>query len=345
MEQVVKNREVVLLSYSNEGPVTDDQLKIRETQLNLNACKEGEVVVKNMWASVDPYLRWLMKEPNTTLYMDSFKLDQAIVSLMIGKVVVSANPEFEVGDLVTGAYQVSDYSIVGESKLRKIDTNLAKPSDYLGPLGMIGLTAWVGFLLIGEPKPGDEVLVSAAAGATGLIVGQLAKIKGCRVVGSAGSDQKVKMLKEEFGFDDAFNYKSETDLDATLSKYFPRGIDIYFENVGGQMLEAVLNHINMNARIPLCGMISQYNQDWKESYGVRNIFTLVGKCGKMQGFLVHQHLHRMEEFVKEVGGYMQQGKIKFREDVTQGIENFLEAFNSLFSGGNTGKALVQLTAD
>ncbi|KAH9318786.1 hypothetical protein KI387_020555, partial [Taxus chinensis] len=153
----------------------------------------------------------------------------------------------------------------------------------------------------------------------------------------------VKMLKEEFGFDDAFNYKSETDWDAALSKCFPKGIDIYFDNVGGKMLEAVLNHINMNARIPICGMISQYNQDWKESYGVRNLINLVGKCGKMQGFLTSQYMHCMEGFVEEMGGYMKEGKIKYREEVTHGIESFLEAFNSLFSGGNMGKALVQLT--
>ncbi|GLJ22395.1 hypothetical protein SUGI_0421550 [Cryptomeria japonica] len=343
MEHMVKNRELVLVSYTEEGPVTDDHLKIRESNFNINGCKEGEVTVQNMWVSVDPYIRWLIKEPARALYFDTFKLNEPITSPMVGKVVFSANSGFEVGDVVTGMYQVSEYTIVEGSALRKLDTNLFKPSDYLGPLGTVGLTAWAGILLVGEPKPGDEVLVSAAAGAVGLLVGQLAKIKGCRVVGSAGSDQKVKMLKEEFGFDDAFNYKTQTDWDAALSKYFPKGIDIYFENVGGKMLETVLNHINMKARIPLCGMISQYNQDWKESYGVRNLINLVGKSGKMQGFTVVEYFHCMEEFVKEVGGYMQQGKIKYREDVHVGIESFLEAFNSLFSGGNIGKTLVQLT--
>ncbi|XP_057822118.2 2-alkenal reductase (NADP(+)-dependent)-like [Cryptomeria japonica] len=355
MEKMVRNKQVVLVSYANEGPVTDDHVKIRETQLNLNACKEGEVIVQNLFVSVDPYMRWRMKEEitwrkkeetNWGRYFDNFKLDQPIVSLSVGKVVVSANSGFEVDDLVTGMLEVAEYSIVVSvqgSMLMKLDPNLALPSDYLGPLGMVGMTAWGGLLQLGEPKPGDEVLVSAAAGAVGLLVGQLAEIKGCRVVGSAGSDQKVKMLKEEFGFDDAFNYKSETDLDAALSKYFPRGIDIYFENVGGKMLEAVLNHININARIPVCGMISQYNQEWEKCYGVRNLVNLVGKCAKMQGFLGGMFLNRSEEFIKEMGGYMQQGKIKYKEDVKHGIEIFLEAFNSLFSGGNTGKVLVQLT--
>uniref|UniRef100_A0A0D6QZ62 Alcohol dehydrogenase-like C-terminal domain-containing protein n=1 Tax=Araucaria cunninghamii TaxID=56994 RepID=A0A0D6QZ62_ARACU len=205
------------------------------------------------------------------------------------------------------------------------------------------MTAWTGLILIGDPKPGEEVFVSAASGGVGLLVGQLAKIKGCRVVGSVGSDHKVQMLKEEFGFDDAFNYKSETDWDAALSKYFPRGIDIYFENVGGRMLEAVLNHINVNARIPVCGMISQYNQNWKQRYGVRNLLNLVGKCGKMQGFMVGRYLHRMQEFTEEMGGYMKEGKIKYKEDVMQGLESYAEAFNSLFRGGNTGKVLIQVS--
>ncbi|GLJ22396.1 hypothetical protein SUGI_0421560 [Cryptomeria japonica] len=159
------------------------------------------------------------------------------------------------------------------------------------------------------------------------------------------NSKPVKILKEEFGFDDAFNYKYETDWDAALSKYFPKGIDIYFENVGGQMLETVLNHINMNARIPLSGMISQYNQNWKKGYGMKNLINLVEKCGNMQGFVVLDYIHYMEEFVKEMVEYMQQSKIKYKYDVKQGIESYLEAFNSLFNGGNTGKALVQLSPD
>nr|CCC58383.1 phenylpropenal double-bond reductase [Pinus pinaster] len=345
MEQRVHNRELILVAYANEGPVTDSHLKIRETQLDLGSVgkdgSSGDVAVQNLWISVDPYLRHLMKESDDGLYLPSFRLNQAIRSILVGKVVASANPAFEVGDIVSGFYQVAEYAIVPGGDLRKIDTSVVKPSDYLGILGMPALTAWAGFTIVGEAKPGDEVFVSAAAGSVGMLVGQLAKIKGCRVVGSAGSDQKVKLLKE-FGFDDAFNYKSETDLDAALSRYFPRGIDIYFDNVGGRMLEAVLNHINMKARIPVCGMISQYNQEWKQRFGVRNLLNLVGKCAKMEGFMSGQYHHRMGEFFEEMTGYIKQGKIKYKEDVKVGLDSFLEAFNYMFTGENIGKPVIYL---
>lgn len=347
MEQRVPNRELILVAYANEGPVTDSHLNIRETQLDLGSVgkdgSSGDVAVQNLWISVDPYLRRLMKESDDGLYLPSFPLNQAIRSILVGKVVASANPAFEVGDVVSGFYQVSEYAIVPGGHLSKIDTSVVKPSDYLGLLGMPALTAWAGFTIVGEPKPGDEVFVSAAAGSVGMLVGQLAKIKGCRVVGSAGSDQKVKLLKEEFGFDDAFNYKSETDWDAALTRHFPRGIDIYFDNVGGRMLETVLNHINMKARIPLCGMISQYNQEWKQSFGVRNLLNLVGKCAKMEGFLCSKYFDRMGEFSEEMTGYIKEGKIKYKEDVKEGLESFLDAFNSMFSGENIGKPVIHLT--
>jgi len=345
MEQTVPNKQLLLVSYVDEGPVTEAHLKIREAQLDIgNVGKDGspgDVVVQNEWISVDPYLRQRMKQSNDGLYIQNFSLNQAIESRAVGKVVASANSAFEVGDIVSGLYQVSEYAVVPGGVLRKIDTSVAKPSDYLGVLGTPAFTAWVGFTIIGNPNPGDEVFVSAAAGSVGMIVGQLAKIKGCRVVGSAGSDQKVKLLKE-FGFDDAFNYKSETDWNAALTRYFPKGIDIYFYNVGGGMLEAVLNHINMKARIPVCGMISQYNQEWKQRFGVRNLLNLVGKCAKMEGFLIRQHFHHMGEFLEEMTGYIKEGKIKYKEDVREGLESFLEAFSSMFSGENFGKPVIHL---
>uniref|UniRef100_A0A0C9RVZ0 TSA: Wollemia nobilis Ref_Wollemi_Transcript_10095_1329 transcribed RNA sequence n=1 Tax=Wollemia nobilis TaxID=56998 RepID=A0A0C9RVZ0_9CONI len=343
MESIVKNREVVLVSYFEGGPVTEHHLTIRETQMDINGCKEGEVAVQNLWIAVDPYIRWLMESPDRSIYFQNYELNQPITSDVVGKVVASAYLGLEVGDMVTGIYQVSEYSIVAGSSLKKLDTRFVKPSYYLGPLGMGGLTAWLGMVLIGNPKPGEEVFVSAAAGAVGLLAAQLAKSKGCRVVGSVGSEEKVKVLREEFGLDDAFNYKSETDWNAALSKYFPRGIDIYFDNVGGGMLEAALNHMKMNARISLCGMISQYNmKDWKESYGVKNLMNLLLKCAKMQGFLVTEYWNYRDEFMEEVRGYMKEGKIKYREDVKQGLDSFCEALNAVYSGGNIGKAIVQV---
>ncbi|KAK2985133.1 hypothetical protein RJ640_000900 [Escallonia rubra] len=205
-----------------------------------------------------------------------------------------------------------------------------------------GFAAWVGIVVLGNPKPGSNVFVSAAAGGVGMYAGQLAKFKGCRVVGSTGSDEKVKLLKEEFGYDDAFNYHKEADLDAALNKYFPSGIDIYLENVGGSMLEAVLNHVNKGARIPLCGMISQYNKIWTEREGVRNLLNIIGKEVRMEGFLIGSYLDRFEDFAKEMEGYIKEGKIHFKHNIYHGIESFPESLASLFSSSNAGKVCIQV---
>eukprot|EP01018_Ginkgo_biloba_P009021 Gb_37320 [translate_table: standard] len=332
-KRLLRNKQVTLVSYADEGAVTADHLQVRETQLDVHSLgrdgSSGDVVVENLWVSADPSLRSRMKQSNYGLYLNSFQLHQPIVSHSISKVVASVNPQFEVGDIVLGICEVSEYAMVDGGSLTKVNTNdVAQPADYLGILGTAGLTAWVGLVLIGDPKPGEQVFVTAAAGAVGLLVGQLAKIKGCRV---------VSLLKEEFGFDEAFNYKEETDWDAALTRAF--------DNVGGRMLEAALNHINLNARIPLCGMISQYNEDLNQSYGVRNLLILVGKCVKMQGFLLPYYLTHMNEFREEMTGYMRQGKLKYKEDVKQGMDNFLEALNFMFSGGNTGKTLVRLSPE
>jgi len=214
---------------------------------------------------------------------------------------------------------------------------------FFGVAGMPGMTAWAGLKLLGKPKAGEQVYVTAAAGAVGQIVGQLAKAYGCRVVGSAGSDEKVKLLKTEFGFDEAFNYKTEKDWDSALTKYFPNGIDIYFDNVGGRMLDEVLNHINTNARIPLCGMASQYNVDKSEWHGLRNTFNLVGKCAHMYGFMVAQFNSHKGEFFGEVSGLVKEGKIKVKEDVTEGLHNLPAAFVGLMKGANVGKAVVRVS--
>ncbi|KAK2999609.1 hypothetical protein RJ639_022844 [Escallonia herrerae] len=207
---------------------------------------------------------------------------------------------------------------------------------------LAGFAAWVGIVVLGNPKAGANVFVSAAAGGVGMYAGQLAKFKGCRVVGSTGSDEKVKLLKEEFGYDEAFNYHKEADLDAALNKYFPSGIDIYFENVGGSMLEAVLNHVNKGARIPLCGMISQYNKIWTQREGVRNLLNMIGKEVRMEGFMIGSYLDRFEDFAKEMEGYIKEGKIHFKHNIYHGIESFSESLVSLFSSSNVGKVCIQV---
>ncbi|KAK4713953.1 hypothetical protein R3W88_019860 [Solanum pinnatisectum] len=205
---------------------------------------------------------------------------------------------------------------------------------------MPGITAWVGIEKIGNAKEGSNVFISAAAGGVGIIAGQLAKVKGCRTVGSVGSDDKVKLLKKECGYDEAFNYRIETDYDAALTKYFPNGIDVYFDNVGGKMLEAVLNH---GARIALCGMISEYNKVWTER-GVRNLLNMVGKEVMMKGFMVGSYYNHFEEFIKEMEVHLKEGKTKSKHKIYNGIESFLESLASLFTSSNVGKVILQVAS-
>jgi len=207
---------------------------------------------------------------------------------------------------------------------------------------MPGQTAYFGLMDIGQPKEGETVFVSAASGAVGQIVGQMAKLSGCYVVGSAGSQEKVQLLKEKFGYDAAFNYKEESELDAALQKYCPKGIDVYFENVGGAMLEAVLENMNSNGRIVACGMISQYNKEGEDRDPVRNLFLIVSKTIKMQGFLSWQYADRLPEFLNKVGAYLKDGKLKYVEDITDGLENAPKAFIGMLKGENVGKATVRI---
>ncbi|KAG2615396.1 2-alkenal reductase (NADP(+)-dependent)-like isoform X2 [Panicum virgatum] len=216
-------------------------------------------------------------------------------------------------------------------------------SYYTGVLGMPGLTAWAGFFDVGKPKKGDYVFVSAASGAVGQLVGQLAKLTGCYVVGSAGSDEKVNLLKTKFGFDEAFNYKKEQDLDAALKRYFPEGIDIYFENVGGATLEAVLSNMRNHGRIPACGMISQYNLEQPE--GVRNLFQIVAKRLRMEGFIVMDYFSEYYKFEEEMAGYLKEGKITYVEDIAEGLERAPAALIGLYSGRNVGKQLVAVARE
>ncbi|CAO2838047.1 unnamed protein product [Amaranthus hypochondriacus] len=239
---------------------------------------------------------------------------------------------------------IAEYSIVPtKAVVIKVDPAFGvHPVDYLTVLGVPGFAAWIGIEVIGKPKEGENVFISAAVGGVGMVAGQLAKLKGCYVVGSCGSDDKVKLLKEEFGYDEVINYKKEPDLDAALTKYFPNGIDIYFENVGGKTLEAVLNHVNTYARIPLCGMISQYNKVWTEREGVRNLLNMVGKEVHMQGFMLSSYMNRFVDFITEMGGYLKDKKITSKLKINKGIESFPESLASLFTSSNIGKVVIEV---
>jgi NADPH-dependent curcumin reductase CurA len=335
----MKSKQVILAALPR-GMVKETDLRVEEREVEI-AVEPHDVAVKLLYIGVEPYYRELMAEVDT-LGFGLFKVGQAIWGRAVGQVVESANSEFEAGDLVLGTMEFSEYVVVQKGQgLEKVDASQVPPSYYLGILGMPGLTAWIGLKLIGNPKSGEQVFVSAASGAVGQIVGQLAKVYGCRAVGSAGSDEKVELLKSEFGFDDAFNYKKEKDLGAALKKYFPKGIDVYFDNVGGEMLDAMLKNANRDARIAVCGAISQYNLEEDKRCGIKNLFNLVGKCIKMEGFLEGKfHDQYIETYRKEMRIYIKEGKVKYKEHVTQGIENFPTAFVGLMKGHNVGKSVL-----
>lgn len=344
---VVESKEWYLVSYAPHGVPTSDHLKLRTVRLSLapDSIPDAHVAIEMLLFSIDPYLRGRFTGTLDGLYFPQFQLNQVITIFGIGRVKRSKDNKYKEGDLVLSAsFPVAEYCVMSSSEIvAKIDTasGISLP-DYLSSLGVPGFAAWLGIEVVGDPKPGSNVLISAASGGVGMIAGQLAKLRGCRVIGSTGSDEKVKLIKEEFGYDDGFNYNKEADLDAVLSKLFPNGIDVYLDNVGGKMLESVLNHVNKFARIPLCGMISQYNQVWTEREGIRNLLNMVGKEVRMEGFLLKTHFNRFGDFAKEMEGYIKEGKIKTKTKINHGIGTFLHSLNSLFSSSNIGKLVIQL---
>ena len=298
----------------------------------------GELLVRNLWMSVDPYMRGRMNDVKS--YTPPFALGEAMQGGAIGVVEASTNPQFSVGDHVQHGLGWREYFVSNGQGLGKIDVSIASPEAYMSVLGGTGFTAYVGLLDLGEPKSGETVFVSAAAGAVGSIVGQIAKIKGCRVVGSAGSDEKVALLTGKLGFDSAFNYKT-SDLEEALTRTCPDGIDVYFENVGGDHLQAALNHMNPFGRISACGMISQYNNS-EPMPGPNNLSKIVGQRLTIRGFILTDHAARRPAFLADMSQWLREGKVKSEETVVEGIENAASAFMGLLRGENTGKMLVKL---
>jgi NADPH-dependent curcumin reductase CurA len=301
----------------------------------------GEVLVRNLYMSVDPYMRGRMIEQPS--YVQPFALGRPLEGGCVGQVVQSAESRFAVGDFVLGRKGWREYYISDGADLTRIDPTVAPLQAYLGILGMPGLTAYVGLLDIGQPQAGNTVFVSAAAGAVGSVVCQIAKLKGCRVVGSAGSAAKVRWLQDVAGIDAAFNYKAADSLTTELGKHCPHGVDVYFENVGGAHLEAALEHMNVRGRIALCGMISQYN-DSTPSSGPRNLRLAVRKRLTLSGFIVSDHVDRQPQFYADMGAWIAEGKIRREETIVDGLERAPEAFLGLFRGENMGKMLVRLSS-
>ena len=303
----------------------------------------GEVLVKVQYISLDPAMRgWLIDRPS---YIPPVGLGEVMRAGGIGRVVASNAPSLGVGDTVFGLTGVQEYALlnagmISAGMMRKVDPQLAPLPRYLGALGLTGISAYFGLLDICEPKPGETVVVSGAAGAVGSVAGQIAKIKGCRVIGIAGGPEKCRYLVDELGFDAAIDYKNE-DVGAGLAKHCPGGIDVYFDNVGGDILDLVLEQLARNARISLCGAISQYNNP-EAVKGPKNYLSLLLNRARMEGFVVLDYLARVDEALKELGGWIAEGKIRAREHVVEGIDTFPETLNKLFTGENFGKLVIKV---
>ncbi|KAM3197356.1 hypothetical protein ACQJBY_072799 [Aegilops geniculata] len=349
----LKSRRVILKDYV-EGYPTEAHMELLPAAAvdEAAAAEEGSVLVKNLYLSCDPYMRPKMSRPLHQSYTAAFVPGAAITGYGVSEVVRSSRPGLAAGDLVWGMTGWDDYSVIKPpftAMLTKIQPDDGVPlSYYTGILGMPGLTAYVGFHHICSPKAGETVYVSAASGAVGQLVGQFARLLGCHVVGSAGSKEKVDLLINKFGFHDAFNYKEEgADLAGALRKRFPDGIDVYFENVGGKMLEAVLLNMKVHGRIAVCGLISQYNLTAGEKdadVGVRNLTSLVSKRIRMQGFIEPDHKHLYPEYMAWVLPHIKDGRVVYVEDVADGLDAAPAALIGLFHGRNVGKQVVKLTA-
>jgi NADPH-dependent curcumin reductase CurA len=333
------NRQVTLAARPAGLPKESDFKLVNSP---VPAPRVGEILVRLLYVSVDPYMRGRMNDVKS--YAPPVGIGEVMGAGGVGVVMVSQHPQFKPGDIVNGFFGWQEYAVSDGNGVRKVDPNLAPISTSLDVVGIPGLTAYFGLLEIGQPRPGETVVVSGAAGAVGSIVGQIAKLQGCRAVGIAGSDQKVDWITRELGFDAAFNYKTTPDLGVRLAELCPKGIDVYFDNVGGPITDAVFKFINVKARIVLCGQISQYNAD-KPPTGPRLLAHLIVKQAKAEGFLVFQYSSRYGEGLKPLTEWLRAGKLKYREQVVDGIENAPRAFIGMLQGENIGKQLVRVARE
>ncbi|MCL2915480.1 NADP-dependent oxidoreductase [Shewanella corallii] len=344
----LKNRQILLKRRPVGLPNESDYEVVTSPVTPL---EPGELLMRNDLISLDPAIRgWMSADEDS--YMPPIALGDPVRSSTLSTVVASRNPDYEVGDLVLGLNAWEEYTKLGDirhihSFATKMPKDLGVPNTWLlSVLGATGMTAYFGLLYVGEPKPGDTVLVSSAAGAVGSIVGQIAKLKGCRVVGIAGSDEKCRWLKDELGFDDAINYKDNNNrelLGCAIAKSCPEGVDIYFENVGGYFLEAVLDNIAERGRVIICGLISQYNEE--VGSGPENIWKLLVKSARIEGFLIRDYVEQMPEAALKIGQWLAEGKIRNKVDLHTGFDNIPASFLKLFSGRNQGKLIVELEFD
>src|SRR6267378_1382674 len=328
----MENRRVVLASRP-EGAVSEDNFRIESAPLP--NCGEGEVLVRNLWLSLDPYMRGRMSDAKS--YAKGVDIGEVMVGQTIGEVVESRHPSLRLGDMVLTQLGWQLYGTTREAT--KVDKSRAPLSYYLGLIGMPGMTAYFGLKEIGQPKTGETVVVSAASGAVGSVVGQLAKLWGCRAVGIAGGREKCDYVKNELGFDACLDYKAGA-LREPMKEACPKGIDVYFDNVGGEIFDLALTRMNLFGRIVVCGTISDYNST--EPYRVRNMRAVLVNRLRLQGMIIFDWKDRYGEALKALGGYFAEGKLKYRESIVQGLQNAPRGLMDLLDGKNFGKQLVKL---
>jgi len=346
---MVQNKTIIYKQIPKGYPVPGQDLVVETTEFDLEQTPpEGGITTKNIYASFDPYQRGRMRNPAIQSYSPAFNIGDPLANNAVSRVLKSSNEKFKSGDLIVGYSPTQEYSVLPKplaDAAKKIDNKYnLDVVNFLGPLGMPGLTAYSSFYDIGKPKKGETIFISAAAGAVGQLVGQLAKREGLKVIGSVGSQEKLDYIVKELDFDGGFNYKTEKSADA-LKRLAPNGIDIYYENVGGEQLEAALDALNVYGRIIACGMISQYNNKAGEAYGIKNMVQFVAKRLLMRGFIqsdANMGPLYVNERDENVAKWLHEGSIKAKFSVTEGVENGPEGFVGLLQGKNFGKAVLKI---
>lgn len=334
------NRQFILKSRP-VGLPTPEEVPLIESPVPVAG--EGEIVIRNLYISLDPAIRgWMSDAPS---YIEPIPLGSPVWATGIGRVVDSNSPDFSVGDIALGMHAWEDYTLCAAAAASRVEDTMGLPlTNFLSILGAPGMTAYFGLLDVGKPQPGETLLVSGAAGAVGSCVGQIGKIKGCRVIGIAGGEEKCRWIREDCGFDDVIDYKACGDLTTAIAEKCPEGVDIYWENVGGEMLDAVLLNLAERARIVFCGWISTYNDRDKRA-GPQNLWQLLAKSARMEGFVVSSYFNRFPEGIPVMAQWLAEGRVVFKEQVVDGLENTLDAFHMLFDGRNTGKLIVKIGDD
>ena len=332
----MKNKAILLGKRAVGKPTMEDFKFVTE---EIPAIKDGEFLLKTAYVSVDPYLRGRMMDAKS--YVPPFKLNEPMSSALIAEVIESKHPDFETGTFVSGYLDWKEYNVSNGKGVAKVDPEAASLTAYLGILGMTGLTAYLGLKNIGTPKSGETLVVSGAAGAVGSVVGQIGKIMGCKVIGIAGTDEKVEQLKSKFGFDEGINYKTTEDMTKAIQEAAPNGVDIYFDNVGGDISDAVMFNLNRLARIVVCGSISGYN-DTERAVGPRMQWKLISTSSLMKGFTVGDYADEFPHGTEVLTKWLAEEKLAYTETIVQGFDQIPQAFMDLFEGKNDGKMIVKI---